>query len=85
MAHFHTPKKSFLRQKQLSLMVLENFFQEIFMKTQISQVKEMFYAIFDDFNNENRNGCGFWAKIGVKNCNKNEKMFFGGILEFSMK
>ena len=42
MAHFYTQNRSFLRQKQLFPMVLADFFQDIFIKTQFSQVKEMF-------------------------------------------
>ena len=44
-------------------MVLADFFQNVFMKTQTSDVKYFFQAIFDG-SKKNKNGCGFWAKIG---------------------
>ena len=46
-------------------MVLEGFFQDIVIKTQIPHMKYMFSAIFDDFNNKNKIACGLWGKIGV--------------------
>ena len=46
-------------------MVLTDFFRNIFMETQISHVKCFKQSLIISIIKK-KNGCGFWAKIGVK-------------------
>ena len=71
MTHFRTQKSSFLRQKELLPMVLADFFHDIIMKTQISQVN-----VFDDSNKKKLLSVVFGSNLGSSIAEKTVKRRF---------